>query len=964
MIKARLFLSASSLVMVVAAVPAWAQDAPSDPSESPPTAAVNSPNDDDEDAIIVTGVRASIIEGLENKREATQIIESVVAEDIGKLPDNNVIDALQRVTGVQVTNRAGGEANAISIRGLPDITTTWNGRLIFTSSGRQFALADIPANLVGRIDVYKTRAAEQIETGIAGQVDVFTRRPFDFDGFAFSVAARGIYHEQRDKINPNVTALLSKRWETSAGDIGALINVSYARTKYRDQSITAGALVPFATPDNPPPGSGGANTCNPPNPNGWTPLERIFNSDCRAPGQLLWEPGLDRGLPMEPGSTLLINGVQVPYLLARDAVFASDLYGDRERPAVNVALQWAPNDSSEYTFEFFWDGFRNTLFNSLHFTFVDWWNALGPDPASTIELFEGTNIIKSRVVGAPFGFNSGDFTKSRTDSYVYALNGKWDLTDSFRLVADVAYQTSRFKDQFLAMRTIRVPASVTVDFNADDGLPSWEFNDNSELTDPSNWTVAEMFDNASRDKGDAFTFTADGDYEFGGGLLRLLSFGVRYDDRGVSESSRQQSSNGWLGANFGTLDDGIFFTNEDFFDGRSNVPRSWVLADGDYLAANAHEIRQIYVDAGIPGIQPTENLALLQDFAIDEETKAAYLQADLEQDVFGRPLRVQAGVRYVHIKSDMNFLNRITLEESSASAKVDDLMPSVTVRYDVTDNVRLRFNYGETLRRPAFVDLNPNFILTGDLTGVGYGTGTSGNPDLSPTKAKNIDLGLEWYFSNDSAIYGTLFRREIDGLVVPLRRQVSIPNSGLNTTQFVVTQPVNASDGVLKGFELGFVFFPDLPGILDGLGALGSFTWLDSKQNIPLTNPAGEIIGQEETSFFGVSDFSYNLTAAYDRGPLGLRLSWVWRKNFLANNEQRIFANPVGVWRRPEKSLDFQLTYNVTDRLALTADATNITDELQQSYYRFEDAGSPDTTNFGNLILGRTFALGLRYRFD
>ena len=108
-------------------------------------------------------------------------------------------------------------------------------------------------------------------------------------------------------------------------------------------------------------------------------------------------------------------------------------------------------------------------------------------------------------------------------------------------------------------------------------------------------------------------------------------------------------------------------------------------------------------------------------------------------------------------------------------------MPSLTLRYAVTDEFRLRFNYGETLRRPDFTDLNPNFALTEDLTGVGYGTGTGGNPDLEAAKAKNYDLTAEWYFAEDSAIYGTLFRRDIEGLVVPLTRRITIPGTGLNT---------------------------------------------------------------------------------------------------------------------------------------------------------------------------------------
>ena len=252
-----------------------------------------------------------------------------------------------------------------------------------------------------------------------------------------------------------------------------------------------------------------------------------------------------------------------------------------------------------------------------------------------------------------------------------------------------------------------------------------------------------------------------------------------------------------------------------------------------------------------------------------------------------------------------------------------------------------------------------------DLTDVGYGTGSGGNPDLEAAKGKNFDLTAEWYFAPDSAIYGTLFRRDIDGLVVQLRREIIINDTGLNTNRFRVTQPFNASDGRLEGIELGFVHFPNyLPGILDGLGLQASVTKLNSSQNIPQVDDVGNIIGQERSEFFGVSDFSYNVTLACDRAGLGMRLSYVWRDDFLNNNEARLFANPIGIWRKPERSLDFQLNYDVTDSLSISFDAVNLTEELQQSYYAFADAGGPEMFNFGNTLISRQFALGVRWNLN
>ncbi|MFN3536478.1 MAG: TonB-dependent receptor [Brevundimonas sp.] len=939
--KSFLMYSAAMSVVLFNGASALAQDAGAPPPEDVTEV----------DEVVIRGVRASLAESIDIRRNSVQIVDSVVAEDIGKLPDNNVVEALQRVSGVQVTNRAAGEASGISIRGLHDISTTWNGRNVFTASGRQFALQDIPANLVRRIDVYKTRAADQLETGIAGQVDVFTRRPFDFSGPQISFNARGSYQEQGEYLDPNVSLLLSNRWSTSAGDVGALINFSYVNTRYREQSVTAGAVIPFADPTNPPPG--------------FVPLERIFNSDGRVAEDPIWQAGLDRGLPYAAGSTLSFNGVDYPYVLSRDALFASDLTGERTRPAVNVALQWAPNDWSEYTFEFFYDGFRNETYNSLHFTFADWWGALGANPASTIELYPGTNIVAARsFVGFPYGFQSGDLTESRTDSFVYALNADWQFTDRFNVVADLAYQNSEFETEFYAMRTERVPEGLTLDFNDGRGLPSWHFvnaageNQDNLLVDPASWTVAQLYDNAGRAEGDALTLSIDADYDLftPGGIAQKFSFGVRLDARNASEFQRPPRPDVFLGQPLSNLDEGLWYVNEGFFDGGADMPTSWMAPNGYYLRDNIDAFLALY------GLPPSDQLVLEKVFDINETTTSAYAMLDTEALILNRPLMVQAGLRFVNVETEMDFTDINSGVQSSADQSIRRFLPSFTVRYDVTEDFRLRFNYGETLRRPNFIDLNPNFSLTGDLTNVGYGTGSGGNPNLEATSAKNFDVAAEWYFAQDSAIYLTLFRREIEGLVVPLTRRLTIPGSGLNTDSFVVTQPVNASDGILEGYELGFVYFPDyLPGLLDGLGVQGSLTRLDSSQNIPQTDSAGVIIGQENTSFFGVSDLSYNVTMAYERGGFGARLSYVWREDFLNNNEARIFANPIGIWRRPEQSLDFQASYNVNDRLAISFDAVNLTDELQQSYYAFGDAGGPDLYNFGSTLIGRTFSVGLRW---
>ncbi|MBB4146483.1 TonB-dependent receptor [Sphingobium scionense] len=935
-------LCSASIVALTLSSAAFAQT-----DAAPQTVAQEAPTED----IVVTGVRASIVGALNVRKNSTQIVDSIVSEDVGKLPDNNVVEALQRVTGIQVTDRAGGEAATITIRGLTDPLTTLNGRNIFTAAGTSFALQDISANLVKQVDVYKTRSADQLETGLAGQIDVQTRRPLDFDGFTISGLARGVYSELADKFNPNVALLVSDRWETGIGDIGFLINGSYTRAHYRNQNLQAGAMVPFAT-ENPPAGSG------------LTPLQRIF------PGATNenWTPGLDAGLPTAPGSTLNINGVETPYYLSRDAVIASDLYGKRERPSVNAALQWAPNDSSVYTAEVFYTGFRGETFNSLHFSFADWWGNLPADVANSFELYDGTNIIKSRQMGAVAGFNSGDMATNKTDSYVYALNAKWNVGERGKIVADIAYQDSKNETSFFAIRTDRGPLDIDVDFNAGGGLPAYSFANQGVLTDASQWTVGNLFDSGTKNTGSALTMMLDGEYEWDEGFLRRIKAGFRFDDRKADSYVRDQGAGGLPGMTLAAFSQGTPFTNSGFFDGRADIPTSWVLADPRSMDKDA--VRQLY-RAVAPGLLLSDEMSFGHVFGINESNLAAYIMADGEVEIFGRPLQLQAGVRFVAIDTLYDYFDRgNNFARTTVSTGSEKFLPSFTARYNLTDNLRIRFNYGETLRRPAFGDLNPNLALTGDLSRIGFGSGSSGNANLRATHSKNMDLAIEWYFERNSAIYATAFRRKIDGLVVPLTVREFIPNNYLPrnetyTEYFNITRPENASNGTLKGVELGLTYFPSyLPSILDGLGFTGSATILDSEQTIPVVNNEGEITGTTKSAFFGVSKLSYNATLAYDSGPVGARLSYIWRKGFLNNNEGRSFANPIGMWRAPEKSLDFQLTWNVNDDIGVTFDAVNITKAKQQNYYKFGDVGNPTEFNSSTLLIDRTFALGVRFKFD
>lgn len=896
------------------------------------------------EVIEVSGIRASLNKAINIKRQNLQIVDAIVAEDIGKFPDNNVVEALQRVTGVQVTDRASGEVSTVTIRGLTDVTTTVNGRNIFTSTGRSIALADIPAALLESASVYKTRSASQLGSGLAGQIDVKTQRPFNFEGSKMVFAARGIEQEQVGDVDPNVSFLASDRWDTDAGEVGVLVNVAYARTRFRDQSATSGAMLPYFTKNAPEP----------------------YNMLTRVPGEF-WTAGLEEGLPFAAGSTLDINGTPAEYYLSRDAIFGVDKYGDRERPAASLSIQWAPNDKSEYLFEAFYNGFRTDDRTTMFFKNVESTYAMPPD--TPLYLYEGTNIVKAGSAmdsGIELAnFTSADYFTGKTDGYLYALGGKWYVTDDTTVKSEVNYQTSEYSNAFFAMRAIPKynQGILNFDFNDGNGLPSLIVLDNpdtefdeSDLTNPALWLTHNLYDNNYKGKGDALTFTLDVDQFVEFGPIEKVRYGIRWDRRTADDFDHAGGA-GAARLSLADLDPGLTFVNKDFFDGRADFPSSWAAVDAKYIEQHREEIRALHDYEDVTDQAPAIN------FSIEEVSKEAYVEADFATQVGGKTVDGQIGVRVEKADRSMDFYDNDG-SLTSGDGGSTSVLPSFVVRYHLADDLLARFAYTETVRRPSFSALNPTINYGSNLSGLDLKSAGQGNPNLGPVESTNLDFSLEWYFAPQSSVYAAWFQRDIKGFVFDSKRKVTMqgPNDD-EPAEYILTQPGNTSDGTLRGWEFGAVYFPEnLPDFLDGVGIQASYTLLDSSQTVREydVNENGDIYLANvlSRSMFGVSDNSYSIVGIYEKENFDMRISYVWRDDFMHHYGSAIFANPRAVYRRPEQSLNFQMSYDVTENLMVTFDATNLTNEIYQTYYQY-----PETNNLDSSLISRTFALGMRYTF-
>jgi len=342
-----------ALAIVLIAAPAFAQS----PAETPAGAGDQEPMNE----ITVTGFRESLESALSIKRDSVQVVDSVVAEDIGKLPDLSVAETSARIPGIQVIRQA-GEASRVLVRGLPDFATTYNGREIFTAETRVVALQDFPSSNIASLEVFKTATADLVEPGLAGLVNVRSRRPFDFNGFELSGSAWGLYTKQGNDFTPNFNLLVSDRHELGGGEIGALLNISMTEMTYLDSE----------------------------------PTNTDFIADPTIGGTVVRLPDIQR-------------------LFYRS--------GNRKRPSANAAIQWKPAPGLELYAEALYQGFRNEIddrqLEEPLYGGQSYGDLAFREGTNLVRSGTVTN-----PGGNLFTFQGA--TWNRTDTYQYALGARWE----------------------------------------------------------------------------------------------------------------------------------------------------------------------------------------------------------------------------------------------------------------------------------------------------------------------------------------------------------------------------------------------------------------------------------------------------------------------------------------------------------------------------------------------------------
>jgi TonB-dependent receptor len=887
-----LLISAASAMTLLAAAPALAQ-----------TAATK--DDQTVEEIVVTGQRQAAQSAQQIKRNNDLVVDSIVAEDVGKLPDNNVADALARVTGIQV-RRDSGEANSVLIRGLPNLVTLLNGREVFTTTGRYIALADIPANMLQRVDVYKSAAADQIEGGIAGSIDVRTRRPFDFAGAQFNAFGHGVYSDKAKAWNPDFGATASNRWETSAGEFGALLGVSFVDRDYHE--------------------------------------ERAFNvrSDDHT-------GSFGPAHPLPAGVTS-ING---PFVMGYIPIA-----GERKRKAANFALQWRPDDTSELYLEGFVTDYKN-VFELDFLVGLPW---LG-DGNLSATVFPGTNQLKTLTNHNVFTIMSTQANDQHSNTNQFSAGGYKEL-GSFKLSTDLSVTNSFFRYENPIMDTSTIVPLVQVD-TSHDGTAQLNYNSPGyDITNPAAYTIENWFDNYGKQTGTSVDWRADVVYtapsdEF----IREISAGFRYADRSAeSNQSYGGAAYPFTHTSVSTLP-GLNGVSEKMASGGPDyVTTQWYTPSASYLLNNTDKVRAQTALLYDRNATSAALFALRNDpvtgkrridpgmfFSDVEKTYAGYVQSKIGGDLGSVPWSGVVGLRLVRTEQTLGGNNVDTaspiLAYTPTSKKNSsvDLLPSANLKFNLRPDLIGRISLGRTVTRPDFAQLNPGVSLSTVASNTTFLSGSGGNPNLKPVTSDSLDTSLEWYFAADGFLTLAYFHRNIDGYV-----ETTSANEVINGTTYIMTRPSNSGKDKLDGVELGYQQFYDfLPGPLSGLGLQANLTFMDGSMENAVTGV--------KTDFRGLSKWSYNVAVLYEKGPISGRLAYNWRQHFLdtpnfENSGFDLIADNTA-------QMDGSLSYKVGDKLTLTLEGVNLLDTEFKDYFTDKHLYPRDTRRYDRQVL-----IGFRWK--
>ncbi|WP_407468435.1 TonB-dependent receptor [Xanthomonas campestris pv. raphani] len=899
---------------VLLAAPAYAQQAPLTNAGG---SAV------DLDTVEVRGVRASLIKSQVIKRDASQIVDSVSAEDIGALPDRSVTETLQRVSGVTIDrfmarsdpDHFSAEGSGVMIRGLTQVRGELNGRDVFSAaSGRGLSFEDVPAELMAGVDVYKNPSAEIIEGGLGGTVNLRTRMPFDNPGRIVGGNVDYNYGDMSKQYKPSASFLFSDRWNTGIGEMGFMIDIAHSELATRSDGIQVEPYV-RRTDDAVLAGSG--------------------RSEVYVPGGVNW-----RQLDFE-----------------------------RTRDGIAAAFQWKPSDATEIYAQFLRSRYEMNWQERAAF-FNDSNNSITPAPGTTFDYDERGAFLRGAPVSSSWrGALTGDGVRFNTNNrYSEQSTTTTDLSvgfshffnDNLQIKGDMQLVQSENEQLDFTVFSATYLPGLTYDVSG--RYPSVQIANPAFTQDPSNYFWAAAMDHLGKNRGRQLSTRVDLEYTFDdSSWLRFARFGMRATDRNqINKNSGYNwgvisdnwaaipgTSNGLANMSDFMTDQSSLFTFSNFFRGAVNVPTRLIVPNSSLVGNYGSASQMIQQIVALRGSGWAPDTYQPQDTNRQfERTQAAYAALYFGNDeAWGIPVDGNVGVRVVQTKTqaegfgqfqDLAGLNvspelqaRYTGQyfENNAQGSYTNVLPSLNLRLRFSDTLQWRFAASKAMARPDYTQLQPYVLLNVETNDAGQATdfvGTAGNPNLKPMVANQFDTALEWYFDTSDMLYATLFYKKVKDYFSTQTRSEIYDNRA-----WLVTRPYNMDEGTIRGAELGYTqFFDQLPGWLSGFGVNANFTFVDSQGGTntaidPFTNVT---VGGVELPLEGLSRRSYNLAGIYEKGPLSLRLAYNWRSRYLLTTSDA--ATRLPTWADDYGQLDGSFFYRFNDHLQLGLQANNLTNTV------------------------------------
>lgn len=927
----------------------------------------------DGEEIVVTGFRSSLSRALDAKRQAAGVIDTILAEDIGKFPDANLAESMQRVPGVALTRGDGGEGRAITVRGLGPIFTRTrvngmeansgiSGSDVQGTSGRSrgFDFNVFASEIFQNLTVRKTYSADTSEGSLGATVDLRAPRPLDYSrDFVLAASAKVIYNDLNEDAGPRLAGLVSKQF--ADGTFGVLASAAYTQRKTREEGYSPAGIMPALV-------DGGF--CS---PLGYAP-----QNPGNDPGKGTDAANCATGVP-RTGSVAAYEAVvgggafhpRFPRYMRSDQ--------DYNRLGLTAAVQWKPTDRTNISLDGLYARYDMKRYDEFigalgtgrgvgnngkpHVSIVD--AVVSPDKSVDYALYNGidlsswttrdlyTTTFKQLALTAEHRFNDWLSVDG------YAGVGRTNMDEPYRV----------------DLRLDRVNSNgFSFDFREGGRIPVIDFG--FDITNPANFSFGPALADGTvlGTYGARKVFTQFDNEQYAlnaliridpalrlriGGEVRVNNFASRELQRASSISSFTPTiPAGTTLADITTLVSG-------FGKGlRDGVPTRWIKADH----AKFTELFGLDSNTGNFAFSGPENgTALGGNFSVDETVKGAYAQAEFEFSA-GIPIRGNAGLRYV--TTDQTSFGYVTLPVAvngrnyapvTVERDYDDWLWSVNLTGEVTPDLLLRVSGAKVIARPDLGQLSPSGGFNPTIRTISVG-----NALLEPIRGKTLDLSAEWYFAPGGILSIGYFYKDIETYIQTLQRLIPFTETGLPTELlqgsqatpadlFTVTNLDNTRGGPIHGIEANYQHqLRFLPGFLSNTGILLNYTHVTSDIQYILNATTG---ATRKAPLAGMSKNQVNATLFYEDSRFSLRGSAAYRSDFIRAVPSINALSDVDTVEGTVY-VDLSSSWSLNDRFKLTFEAQNLTDEHQTILV---DSVRQDTL-FDSHV-GRTFTFGISYRY-